>query len=196
MKHCNRAHVWGIIDKFETKTTEGGKPYLEVYIDCRHDEYGSVRILGFVWGKDTANHFNSSFGRGDEVRFSGGIQQYTGRNGVTRTTFNFYILKPGPVREHKAAFILVGEVVSLEGESLEILIKQDVGANGGSPANDAATREDTFKIHLPREVLLEAEHTPEPGQSVSVKGYIMHHEDEYGEACGPQQPVIKELKFL
>lgn len=189
MKHCNRANVWGILDKFKDKTTEGGKPYLEVFIDCRHDTYGNVRLLGFVWGKANVEDFKTNFTPGDELRYTGSIQQYNGRKDVTRTTFNFYILKPGPVKEYKAAFILIGDVVSLEGETLEINIKQEATEN-------YEAKDETFKIHLPREILLEAEQTPEPGQTVSAKGYIMHPEDEFGEPTGPQQPVIKELKFL
>lgn len=189
MKHCNRAHVWGILDKYKDKTTAGGKPYLEVLVDCRHNIHGNVRVLGFIWGKANVADFKANFEKGDDVRFSGGIQQYNGRHGATRTTFNFYILKPGPVEEYKATFILVGEVVSLEDETLEILVKQEAAEN-------YEAKEDAFKIHLPREILLEAEQTPEQGQTVSAKGYIHHPEDEFGEPAGPQQPVIKELKSL
>ncbi|MCP4259072.1 MAG: hypothetical protein GY774_16425 [Planctomycetes bacterium] len=212
MKHCNRANVWGVLDKYKEKSTEeNGRPYLEVFIDCRHNTYGSVRVLGFIWGKAGVEDFKANFTRGDELRFSGGIQQYAGRKKVTRTTFNFYILKPGPVKEYKAAFILVGDVVSLEGETLEILIKNEYrsdvqkgnrsGTQKGNKSdvqkgNRSGFQPDTFKIHLPRDVLLDLNKTPESGQTISAKGYIIHPEDEFGDATGPQQPVIKELKFL
>lgn len=189
MKHCNKIHIHGVLDKCTSKRTVGKSPYLEVIIDCQHGVYGSVRVLAFIWGKADCKHFTSKFDRDDVVRLSGNMQQFPGRGKETRTTFNIYIIKSGEIKERKTTFIMVGEVVSLKDENLSILVK--------IPKSEKyEAKEETFKVHVPDELLLEAEKTPEPGQTVSVKGYIMHLEDEFGEATGPQQPVVKELKFI
>lgn len=195
-RHCNKAHVWGTLEKYQQKTTEGaGKPYLEVFIDCEHAEYGNVRCLGFIWGAENVTYFKKDYKRGAEVRLSGGIQQYKGRGDATRTTFNFYLIKPGPIKEKKAAFIIVGEVVSYEDERLTIRIKIPPGNSGGT---EYPSREETLTVRLPHEIILAGEENdyPDPGKLISVKGYLMQEEDEFGDATGPQQPVVKELKYL
>jgi hypothetical protein len=188
MKHCNKIHIHGVLDKCEPKRTGGNSPYLEVIIDCQHDVYGSVRSLAFIWGKDNCEYFTSQFKRGADVRLSGNFQQYEGRNKETRTTFNVYVIKSGEVKERKTTFIIVGEVISLKDENLIILVKIPKSEN-------YEAKEAEYKVHVPDDVLLEAEKTPEPGQTISVKGYIMHLEDEFGEATGTQRPVVKELRF-
>ena len=191
MKHYNRAHIFGILDKTEEQLTKNnGNPYLEVIIDCQHEEYGSVRVLAFIWGEENVNYFQSKFSRGDEVRLSGNMQQYTGRGKATRTTFNIYIIKTEKIKERKTTFILVGEVESLDSDgNLLLTVKQ-------KKSEKYEAKEDTLKVHAPRELLLELENTPEMGQAVSVKGYIMCPEDEFGEPTGNQQPIVKELKFV
>jgi hypothetical protein len=188
MKHCNRAHVWGVLQKCEEKTTDdSGAPYLEIRIDCQHDEHGSVQVLGFVWGRNNFETFRKMYKVGAEVRVSGGVQQYVFRKtNAVKTSFNLYSFKDGPLKERKATFILVGEVVSLVGEILKILVS--------IPASKKyAAKKDEFVVSVPNSILLMADKTPEKGQTVSVKGYIVQKEDEYGETVGSQRPVVKEL---
>ncbi len=188
MKHCNKIHIHGILDKCTPRTTEGKSPYLEVIIDCEHGIYGSVRSLAFIWGRDNIEYFTSKYNRGSEVRLSGNLQQYNGRGKELRTSFNIYVIKSGEIKERKTTFILVGKAVSLDGDGnliLEVKIPKSEKYNA---------KEDTYKVHVPGEVLLEADKTPEPGQAVSVKGYIMQDKDEFEEPTGPQRPVVKELK--
>ena len=81
---------------------------------------------------------------------------------------------------------MVGEVVSLVGETLKILVS--------IPASKKyAAKKDEFVVSVPNSILLMADKTPEKGQTVSVKGYIVQKEDEYGETVGSQRPVVKEL---
>ena len=188
MKHCNRAHVWGVLQKCEEKTTDdSGAPYLEIRIDCQHNEHGSVQVLGFVWGKVNVEAFREMYKTGDALRVSGGVQQYASRKtNAVKTSFNLYSFKDGPLKERKATFILVGEVVSLVGETLKILVS--------IPASKKyAAKKDEFVVSVPNSILLMADKTPEKGQTVSVKGYIVQKEDEYGETVGSQRPVVKEL---
>ncbi len=187
MLHCNRAHVWGVLQKCEKKATDGKKPYLEIRINCQHDEHGSVQVLGFVWGKVNVEAFREMYKTGDALRVSGGVQQYASRKtNAVKTSFNLYSFKDGPLKERKATFILVGEVVSLVGETLKILVS--------IPASKKyAAKKDEFVVSVPNSILLMADKTPEKGQTVSVKGYIVQKEDEYGETVGSQRPVVKEL---
>jgi hypothetical protein len=180
--------VWGVLQKCEKKTTDdSGAPYLEIRIDCQHDEHGSVQVLGFVWGKGNVETFREMYKTGDALRVSGGVQQYASRKtNAVKTSFNLYSFKDGPLKERKATFILVGEVVSLVGETLKILVS--------IPASKKyAAKKDEFVVSVPNSILLMADKTPEKGQTVSVKGYIVQKEDEYGETVGSQRPVVKEL---
>ncbi len=189
MNHFNIANIWGILDDYKQKTTDNGKPFLEVFISCSHAEYGNVRILGWIWGKSQVGKFTSRFKRGDEVRLGGNMQQYEGRGGAVRSTFNLYKFNPGPIKERKAAFIMAGEVVSLKDEALKILIAQK--NNNGSIKN-----KERFEVKVPKDILLDCEASPEAGKLVKLKGYIIQEEDEFGGTIGPQCPVVKKLEVL
>lgn len=190
MKHCNIANVWGLIEKHEKKSTHpNNNPYIETVIDCQHTKFGNVSALCFVWGETAVANFNTSYKTGNEIRLIGAMQQYKGRHDTLKTTFNIFRLKPGPIAERKAAFILVGEVEELDGDRLDILIKH--------PSSEArAAREENIIIHLPQAVLLSLDRDPEEGALVCAKGYLMHQEDDFGGETAPQRPVVKKLEIL
>lgn len=188
MNHCNIANVWGILEKYKKKFDVNEKPYLEVFLDCSHAEYGRVRILGRIWGKGQVEDFMFRFKPKDEVRLGGNMQQYE-RKKVVRSSFNLYKFNSGPIKERKAAFIMIGEVVSLEGETLKIRIVHKL-------ENGSIDREETFEVTVPKDALLDCDASPEAGKLVKLKGYIMQREDDFGEPLGPQQPVVKMLDVI
>lgn len=190
MKPCNKANVWGVLEKYKQELTEHEKkPYIRAVIDCRHTKYGSVRALCMIWGEDTVANFKQSCKIGDQIRLIGGLQQYKGRHETLQTTFNIFRFLADTVPERKANFILVGEVDELVGDSLDLLIKH--------PGTEArAAREENIIVHLTQSVLLNMDKTPEEGDLIRAKGYLMRQEDEYGEETAPQRPVIKELGII
>lgn len=206
MKFYNGATVWGKLDKFSRETTSAGKAYIEIFVHCQHAQYGNVRILGRIWGQDAIDEFtdNVSTGKikkGSDLRLEGNIQQYNGRNEAVKTSFNFYRCEPISLKEYKAAFRLVGEVVSFDTDSkgeqdqsgdlqplrIKIILDQKEGFE---------PKEEIFKVCVPNVVLLEMPGSPMPGQAVRLKGYIENPEDEFGDTIGVQMPVVKELEIL
>lgn len=187
MNHYNGATVWGTLDKFQWEKTETGKDYLEIFVDCQHASLGNVRVLGRIWKQDVGEALLKQFQRGSEMRLEGNIQQYQGRNEVTRTTFNFYRFRPGPLKEKKAAFRLVGEVKWFEGNCLKVLVRQEA-------KEGYEKKEEVFEVFVPNEILLGITE-PSVGELVRLKGYIAHEEDEFGDAKGPQRPVVRQLEI-
>lgn len=188
-RHYNGATIWGTLEKYKLEYTEKRKSYIELYINCPHASYGNVHILGRLWEKELDfESFQARYKKDDEIRLEGNLQQYKGRNEVTRTSFNFYRVQPGPLKEKKAAFRLVGEVVSYADQVLKILVRQK---NEGYE-----TKEEVFEVFVPLIASLELQKDPEPGRPIRVKGYIEIEEDEFGDALGPQRPVVKQLELI
>ena len=201
MKFYNGATIWGKLDKFSRETTATGKAYIEIFVHCQHVQYGNVRILGRIWGQDAVDEFNDNVSsnkikKGTDIRLEGNIQQYNGKDEVIKTTFNFYRCEPIPLKEYKAAFRLVGEVVSFGA---------DVGVEDLQPLRvkiiqeqkeDFEPKEETFEVYVPNVVLLEIPGSPMPGQAVRLKGYLENPEDEFGDSSGIQRPVVKQLEIL
>lgn len=190
-KHYNGATVWGILDKFARKITDSGRPYLEIFIHCQHAQYGNVKVLGRIWGKDVVDGFmdevkDGKIKKGVELRLEGNMQQYNGRNEDVRTSFNFYRYEFGPLKERKAAFRLVGEVVSFEDDKLKILVIQEQKENFES-------KQEEFDVVVPKIVQLEMPVNLESGTTVRIKGYLQCEEDEFGEAKEYQRPVVKQV---
>lgn len=193
-KHYNGATVWGILDKFARKITDSGRPYLEIFIHCQHAQYGNVKVLGRIWGKDVVDGFmdevkDGKIKKGVELRLEGSVQQYNGRNEDVRTSFNFYRYEFGPLKERKAAFRLVGEVVSFEDDKLKILVIQEQKENFES-------KQEEFDVVVPKIVQLEMPVNLESGTTVRIKGYLQCEEDEFGEAKEYQRPVVKQVEIV
>lgn len=202
IKHYNGATVWGCLDKFARKVTDNNKPYLETFLLCQHAVYGNVRVLGRIWGKDTVDEFLDDvragrIKKGVDMRLEGNIQQYNGRNEETKTTFNFYRYELGPLKEKKAAFRLVGEVVSFD--------TGNVGCADYALANIVVIQEqkenfepkrEEFEVFVPNAVLLELPVNPAPGQMVRLKGYLQNEEDEFGESKGQQRPIVRQVEIV
>lgn len=194
IKHYNGATVWGILDKFARKLTDNGKPYLDIFIHCQHAQYGNVKILGRIWGKELVDEFmddvqNGRIKKGVELRLEGNFQQYDGHDGTVRTSFNFYRYEFGPLKECKAAFRLVGEVISFEDDKLKILITQE-------QKGDFEPKQERFEVVVPSIVQLEMPGNLVPGQMVRVKGYMEMEEDEFGDSKEYQHPVVKQLEIV
>lgn len=206
MKFYNGATIWGKIDKFSQETTATGKAYIEIFVHCQHAQYGNVRILGRIWGQGAVDEFNSNVStgkikKGSDLRLEGNIQQYNGRNEAIKTSFNFYRCEPIPLKEYKAAFRLVGEMVSFGADGGD----KYVGAENLKPLRvqviqeqkeDFEPKEEIFEVYVPNVVLLEIPGSPMPGQAVRLKGYIENPEDEFGDSSGVQRPVVKQLEIL
>ena len=208
MKFYNGATIWGKLDKFSRETTNSGKPYVEIFVHCQHTQYGNVRILGRIWGKDAVDEFNSNVStgkikKGTDLRLEGNIQQYNGRNEAIKTSFNFYRCEPIPLKEYKAAFRLVGEVVSF-GVDAEADPSTGSGCNAmplrvrviQEQKEDFTPKEEIFEVYVPNVVLLEISGSPMSGQSVRLKGYIENPEDEFGDTSGVQRPIVKQMEIL
>lgn len=194
IKHYNGATAMGIIAKVEEKETEKKKAFLELLVDCPHPVHGTVRVLGRVWGEKNIKAFQAGFKQGSIARLQGVMQQYDGRNGERRSNFNFFQFFPGPLKEMKAVFVLVGEVEKYQDDPstssgcLTVRIVQEDG-------NGKITNEELIEVHVPGEVLLTTGE-PEPGQQVRVKGYMTQEEDEFCQSEGPMRPVVKEMEIL
>lgn len=202
IKHYNGATVWGSLDKFARKVTDNNKPYLEIFLLCQHAVYGNVRVLGRIWGRDTVDEFlddvrAGKIKKGVDLRLEGNIQQYNGRNEETKTTFNFYRYELGPLKEKKAAFRLVGEVVSFDIGNIgcadyalaNIVVIQEQKEN-------FETKREEFEVFVPNAVLLELPVNPSPGQMVRLKGYLQNEEDEFGESKGQQRPIARQVEIV
>ncbi len=124
---------------------------------------------GRIWNNDIANQCTKQFKKCDGVRLEGNIQQYVGRNEVVRTTFNFFRIQPGLMKEKKAAFRLVGEVEGFEGNSLKVLVRQEA-------KEGYEEKEEVFEVFVPDDVLLLSK-DPSLGTLVRLKGYIQAEED-------------------
>lgn len=206
MKFYNGATIWGKLDKFSRETTATGKAYIEIFVHCQNPQYGSVRILGRIWGQDAVDEFTSnvSTGRikkGSDLRLEGNIQQYNGRNEAIKTSFNFYRCEPIPLKEYKAAFRLVGEVVSFGSDAGA----KNVGAEDFQPIRvrviqeqkeDFEPKEEIFEVYVLNVVMLEIPGSPLPGQAVRLKGYLENPEDEFGDTTGIQRPIVKQMEIL
>ncbi|GJQ44285.1 MAG: hypothetical protein DWB56_06850 [Candidatus Jettenia sp.] len=107
---------------------------------------------------------------------------------MVRTTFNFFRIQPGLMKEKKAAFRLVGEVEGFEGNSLKVLVRQEA-------KEGYEEKEEVFEVFVPDDVLLLSK-DPSLGTLVRLKGYIQAEEDEFGDRKGPQQPIVKELEII
>lgn len=206
MKFYNGATIWGKLDKFSRETTATGKVYIEIFLHCQHMQYGNVRILGRIWGQNAVDKFISNIStgkikKGSDLRLEGNLQQYSGRNEAIKTSFNFYRCEPMPLKEYKAAFRLVGEVVSFGSDAGA----KTVGADDFQPLRvrviqeqkeDFEPKEEIFEVYVPNVVLLEISGSPMPGQAVRLKGYIENPEDEFGDSSGVQRPIVKALEIL
>lgn len=195
-KHYNGTTVWGTLDKFANKMTENNKSFIEIYVHCQHPEYGNVKVLGRIWSKDVIDDFmkhvkDGTIKRGTELRLEGNIQQYDGRNDVIRTSFNFYRFEFGPLKERKAAFRLVGKVVSFneDEDKLKILIIQEQKEN-------FEPRQDEVEVIVPKIIQLEMPGNLETDTLIRIKGYLQCEEDEFGEAKEYQRPVVKQLEII
>lgn len=213
MKFYNGATIWGKLDKFSRETTQGGKAYIEIFVHCQHAQYGNVRILGRIWGQDAVDEFDDNveigkIKKGSDLRLEGNIQQYNGRNEAIKTSFNFYRCEPIPLKEYKAAFRLVGEVVSFGSDAGDKTIGDNPSTGSGCSVmplrvrviqkqkEDFEPKEEVFEVYVPNVVMLEIPGSPLPGQAVRLKGYIENPEDEFGDASGVQRPIVKQLEIL
>jgi len=192
--HYNGATIWGILDKFARKISDGGKPYVEIFIHCQHTQYGNVKVLGRIWGKDVSDAFmddvrEGKMKKGVELRLEGNMQQYRDKGENVRTSFNFYRYEFGPLKERKAAFRLVGEVVSFDDDKLKVLVIQEQKEN-------FEPKQEEFEVVVPKIVQLEMPGNLESGTTVRIKGYLQCEEDEFGEAKEYQRPVVKQVEMV
>lgn len=197
MKHFNRANIWGQLTSVEEKTTEGGgKPYIEIQVNCQHPRYGAVIAFGRLWGANNCEEFRASgIKTGETVSLTGVLAQYKGRNDATRTNFSFFRLARWNPAESKhsfkrATFILLGEVTAYE-EAVghaKIFLKVRQEPEG----YDA--REDVFELHVPPGLVLDPLIQAHPGALVRVKGELEQEEDEYGDVTTHARPVIRSLE--
>jgi len=188
MKHYNAAHVWGRLKKFEEKETTNGKAFVDVVIDCASAKYGNVRAFGRLWGK-FVKEFTEDFKPGDAVAMRGMISQYTGRKEALRTNFNFYGAEHWDPREDKhklrrAAFIIVGEVLSINEDKDETTISLEFRPESGEP--------EQYELALHPDKVLDIE----AGGIWRIKGAIVQDEDEWGDVIHAARPVALEVQKM
>lgn len=190
MKHFNGANVWGVLHEFAKKTTENGKAYIEVSVNCPHPKYGNVRVFGRLWGEDKAELFAKSFMPGQKVNLKGNLAQYKNKKERTCTNFNFYIVEPWDSesdrhKSSRATFILVGEVTRFEDGKDEGRLVVAVRREGAS--------EESFEVFIPAQTLLDISY-PEPGKLYRVKGVMAQEEDEFGDVVRYSRPVVAGME--
>ena len=190
MKHFNGANVWGVLHEFTKKTTENGKAYIEVSVNCPNAKYGNVRVFGRLWGGDKAELFIKSFSPGQKVKLQGNLAQYKGKKDRTCTNFNFYAAEAWDPEsdQHKtnrATFILVGEVTSFEDGKDEGRLLISVKREGAA--------EEVFEVFIPTQALLDFAY-PVIGKLYRVKGVMAQEADEFGDVVKYSRPVVVEME--
>ncbi|MFQ5737364.1 MAG: hypothetical protein ACE5GY_10980 [Thermodesulfobacteriota bacterium] len=197
MKHFNSANVWGRIHSMTRKTTENGKPYVELAVNCESSAYGNVRAFGYLWGEDAVAAFMKAFRPKATVHLRGAFAQYKGRHEAIKTSFTFWKAAPwdpatGKHKAPRAAFILVGECMAYEegGDDGRLVMRLTKENKDGSEAG-----EDVFELAVSADALLTLGGLPEPGRTYQVKGALAQEEDEFGEMvklCRPVAMAIEE----
>lgn len=193
-KHFNRAHVWGEVREFTKKTTEkGGKPFIEVVMDCRYPAYGNVRAFGRLWGEKGYKAWMDAVRPGSLVKLTGGMSQY-GEPGAVKTNFNFYSFEPwDPEKDNhkhrRAVFILLGEVVDYED-----LVEAKLTLKLRNEEEGREAKEALFELIVGPGAENKDGVVLEPGALVRVKGHLLQEEDEFGDIVKPCRPVVVEVQ--
>lgn len=186
MKHFNGANVWGVIHEFAKKTTEKGKAYIEISVNCPNAKYGNVRVFGRLWGEEKAELFIKAFRPGQKVKLKGNLAQYKGKKERTCTNFNFYGVEEWNPEsdQHKASratFIIVGEVTAFEDGKDESRLLMAVKREDAD--------EEVFEVFIPAQALLDFAY-PGTGKLYRVKGVMAQEEDEFGDVVKYSRPVV------
>jgi len=190
--HFNAGNVWGIVTKCEEKKSEGkGTPFLNLEIECKNPDQGSVRAWGRMWGKEKIAAFleHLKAHKNDLVRLKGFYDQYEDR-GTRYSSYFFYdFQKVKPEDLPRAAFILVGDLLKKELVDGEALLTLEV----------VQKRKDIDKASQLAVWLLDvmAFYETEPGDLIEVRGTLRKREAE--DFCGgstddPIRPYVITTK--
>ena len=179
-KHFNKGTVWGTLLQLTCKTTSGNTPYLMLKIKCP-----DTIVYGKLWGGvDVTGPIISHHSQnpGTLYKFIGFLSQYKKKKTLF-SNFNFFKWELAePTAAARAAFVLVGDVISVNGDELKLYLER----NGGKQTEE-------FTLYATETALLGE---IAPGQMVKVKGFVRRLEDEYGDTDGEIRPQIKEVKAL
>ncbi|NOZ67979.1 MAG: transposase [Deferribacteres bacterium] len=86
--HFNKGVVFGKLAGLERKKSEGGKPYIQIYLECPNDLHGDAKVYGRMWGEDRVNAFMAGLNRdgkllmGTGLRLEGFFSQYDAEDGL------------------------------------------------------------------------------------------------------------------
>jgi hypothetical protein len=184
MKHYNAGIVKGKIDRISEKSTDGGKPYLRLSIDCP-GPYGKVKAFGSVFGNVRVEQFKKEFRKGSVVNLAGFLVQYQ-KGDTLKTSFNF-IVGDHWEQSHdqhpymRATFILVGEIMSIK----------DRGAEPEATVRVHDSRDNDqysdLVVHIPDELLFDVE----KGKVQRLTGHLKQDEDDCGGVIRMTRPLIE-----
>ncbi len=192
MKHFNAAHIWGVVRDLKKLKSKNGKPYLELQVDCPSARYGQVRVYCRMWKEEKVDEFIQLCKPTNEVKLSGVLSQYNGRDGNVKTNFTIFAAEPwnpeqSRHRHKRAVFILLGELMDIADEGQETILTMRLKREN--------VDEEVFYLYMSDETLLNYGR-PEPGRTYRLKGAMCQEEDQWGEALGPLRPVVEELKEM
>ncbi len=192
MKHFNAAHIWGVVRDLKKLKSKNGKPYLELQVDCPSARYGPVRAFCRMWQVEKVDEFVRLCKPTNEVKLSGVLSQYNGRDGNVKTNFTIFSAEPwnpeqSRHRHKRAVFILLGEIIDVADEEQETVLTVRLKREG--------VDEERFCLYLSDETLI-SYGRPEVGRIYRLKGAMVQEEDQWGETRGPLKPVVEELQEM
>jgi len=195
MSHFNRGNVWGTVMKTrEGETKKRKTPFLDLEIDCGSSEHGKVKAFGRLWGKEKIAAFLEAY-KGHEremFRFMGFYGQYE-ENGLTYSSYFLYSFevpgKSGSNKGPRAAFILVGDLVSKELVDGEARIVLEVIRPAGESDSEEKLTLWLFDLDPYYEI--------EQGDLVEMRGHLRKREAEDffgGSTDDPIRPYVMTVK--
>lgn len=186
MKHFNAGNVWGKIATIERKKSDGQKVYAAIAVECSGSQ-GAVRIFGRLWGESKVDEIIEWHKKnpGETVRLRGFFSQYE-KDGDILSNYTWFAFAPAPGQEYRAAFILVGEVMAINDETLSLHLHRE----GAAGYDDT---EEDFLLYF---------EDPAPaagvelGATVKIKGTVRQAggEDFFGDSGEtPARPTIYSI---
>ena len=184
MNHYNAGIVKGKIDRISEKSTDGGKPYVRLSIDCP-GPYGNVKAFGSVFGNVRVEQFKREFRKGSVVNLAGFLAQYK-KGDTLKTSFNF-IVGDHWEQSHdqhpymRATFILVGEIMAIK----------ERGAEPEATVRIRNSRDESkyidISVHIPDELIFDVE----KGKVQRLTGHLKQDEDDCGGVIRMTRPLIE-----
>ena len=189
MSHFNAGNVWGVVKDTKPGTSQGGKRFLGLHLDCS-GAHGQVNAFGRIWGDDQIESLQSFLKDHphDPIRLRGYFSMFFAE--VKLYNFTWWQWEPLAGIERKAAFVLRGIVTGMKGMDAMGRISLKLIRPGKNGQKDI---KEEFDVYAEDPGMFAA---VKEGDTVEVKGYLQQIEDEFGANSGPALPFIKAFKKI